>query len=224
MKRIFQRIFFPALLLILLLSIIALAYGISVEKKSMQPNIRLDPYFHAPQDREDVIVYFKEMPSSIEEFASSYGVTPIFVKDDIKMAAFETSPTRVPGVTSQKTKELIEQISKDPLVESVKVDTFMFTDKKSDIKAMPEVITPEDLDKNGTIYSHEKVIVGFWRFPPSLEDFAAKYGGRLVNLTEGDRNLLTAMFETDDMTGFINNVSKDPYVRYVEPNIVGHVC
>lgn len=216
-----------------MLSIIALAYGISVEKKSMQPisvekksmppNIRLDPYFHAPQDREDVIVYFKEMPSSIEEFASSYGVTPIFVKDDIKMAAFETSPTRVPGVTSQKTKELIEQISKDPLVESVKVDTFMFTDKKSDIKAMPEVITPEDLDKNGTIYSHE-VIVGFWRFPPSLEDFAAKYGGRLVNLTEGDLNLLTAMFETDDMTGFINNVSKDPYVRYVEPNIVGHVC
>lgn len=68
-----------------------------------------------PDYRESVVVYFKEMPASVDDFASSYNVTPIFVKEDIKMAAFETSPRKEPGVTSQKTKEFIEQVSNDPL-------------------------------------------------------------------------------------------------------------
>jgi len=61
-----------------------------------------------PVFRDVVIVYFNEMPTSLEKFASTYGVTQIFVKEDIKMAAFETEPIGRPGETSQRTLEFIE--------------------------------------------------------------------------------------------------------------------
>ncbi len=73
--------------------------------------------------KEVVIVYFKEMPKSIDEFAAAYDVTPIFVKEDIKMAAFETNPVKIGGVVSEKTTQAIEKISKDLIAESVKRDT-----------------------------------------------------------------------------------------------------
>lgn len=218
--------FFPILILLVLVLAIILANAIITERPGAAPGIvnyggrgsvsvSLPPYVYDTtytQYREDIIVYFKDMPSSIGEFASSYDVTPIFVKDDIKMAAFETSPAREPGVTSQKTKRIIEQISNNILVESVKEDGQMFINKKKEIKTAPEVITPEDLARNGTRYSCNIVVVGFWRYPPSLEDFAAKYGGKLVDLSDGERNLQVATFRTDDMSNFIGGALKDPYV------------
>lgn len=177
-----------------------------------------------PDFRESIIVYFKEMPGSMDKFASSYGVTPLFVKDDIRMAAFESSPQKEPGITSKSTKDSIEKISKDPIVESVKEDTSMFINKKSQIKAEANIVTPKDCDRNGTIYSQNKVVVGFWRFPASLDKFAEKYGGKLIDLTDGDLSLQKAVFETSNSTDFINKISNDPYIKYAYPDmVVGHV-
>jgi hypothetical protein len=53
--------------------------------------------------------------------------------------------------------------------------------------------------------------------PTSVDDFGVKYGGRLnKGGTEVNYDIKAATFVTDDVTGFINKVSKDPYVRYAE--------
>ena len=48
-----------------------------------------------PVFREVVIVYFKEMPVSLNKFASENGGKLVFVNEDIKMAAFETKSIAV---------------------------------------------------------------------------------------------------------------------------------
>lgn len=79
-----------------------------------------------PAFREVVIVYFKEMPVSIEEFASKYSGKLVFARQEIKMAAFETKQEKKPGVTSQQTLDFIDRVSKDPLVEQSFEDEFFF--------------------------------------------------------------------------------------------------
>lgn len=168
-----------------------------------------------PVFREDVIVYFKEMPASLEEFASRYGVKLIFVKQDIKLAAFETNPVGRPGEVSKATLDFINEVSKNPLVEEAFHDGFMFTRPDREYSSEPKLTYPEDMRDE---YVPNEVIVGFWRFPPSLEEFASKHGGKLKNFDDADNVLKSALFETNNITEFIKKVSTDPYVRYAEPN------
>ncbi len=172
-----------------------------------------------PVYREVVIVYFKEMPKSIDEFAAAYNVTPIFVKEDIKMAAFESNPRKVPGITSEKTESVIENISKDSLVEQVKRDTYMFTDKEREITTTPSVEYPEEYIQKGVEYVPNLVSVSFWRLPPtmSLEEFGAKYGGKLDNPTTSDLEFQSVWYETEDVKGFIDRASENPYVSNIQP-------
>lgn len=171
--------------------------------------------------REVVIVYFKEMPVSIEEFASKYGGKPVFVKQDIKMVAFETKPEKRPGVTSQQTLDFITRVSKDPLVEESFEDGFMFFNTKKNYSQKPLIQGPEYYNKLGLEYVPNKVRVGFWRFPPSLEEFASRYGGTLMNLSDAGRVLKSASFETSNISEFINEISTDPYVRYIVLEDIG---
>jgi serine protease len=175
-----------------------------------------------PVYREVVIVYFKEMPVSMDEFATAYDITPIFVKGDIRMAAFETDPVMIGGVVSEKTTRAIEKISKDPLVEAVKRDTYLFVDPKTEIKTMSSVKYPKDYEGND--YVPNQVTVGFWRLPPSIEEFGEKYGGKPINVTEAYLRLQTVIYETDDMDGFIDRASKDPYVSFIELNPYFHLA
>jgi serine protease len=169
-----------------------------------------------PVYRGTVIVYFKEMPDSIDEFATTYGVTTIFVKADIKMAAFETDPVAIGGVVNEKTTQAIEKISKDSRVEQVERDTYMFVDRANEINTTPIVRYPEDY--GGSDLVPDQVAVGFWRLPPSIEEFGAKYGGKPISLSETDMRLQAFVFETKDVKGFIDRASKDPYVSFVELN------
>lgn len=191
-----------------------------VSEASVEPTVKPDngkSNLKTPDLREDVVVYFKEMPSSLEEFASSYGVKLIFANADIKMAAFETNPILTPGETSVLTEEFIDKVSKDARVESAERDWVKFTDPSEKYTGQKVIVTPEDL--NGTGYAPDEVVVGFWRMPPSLEEFGAKYGGKLINSSVDDE-LKFATFNTSDMTGFINKVSSDPYVSSAEPNVI----
>ncbi len=168
-----------------------------------------------PVFREDVIIYFKEMPESLEEFASKYNVKLIFAKQDIKFAAFETNPVGRPGEVSNATLNFINEVSKNPLVEEAFHDGFMFTRQDSEYSSEPKLTYPENMKDE---YVPNQVIVGFWRFPPSLDEFASKHGGQLKNFGDADNVLKSALFETNNITEFIKNVSTDPYVRYAEPN------
>jgi serine protease len=194
------------------------------ELDDIEPEVREpDPYFN-PVFRDAVIVYFNEMPTSLGEFASEYGVTVIFVKEEIKMAAFETEPSSMPMETSQRTLDFVEEVSKDPCVEKAYEDGSMFVDPKKRYEPEPEIVYPEDFVKQGVEYVPNKVIVGFWRLPPSLEEFASKYDAKHKNFGEAYEVLLFAVFETDDVTEFIKRVSTDPYVRYAHPDPIGHIC
>ncbi len=170
---------------------------------------------------EVVIIYFMEMPVSIEGFASKYGGKPVFVKQEIKMAAFETKPEKRPGVTSQQTLDFVARVSKDPLVEKSFEDGFMFLDTKKNYSQKPLIQGPEYYNKLGLEYVPNKVRVGLWRFPPSLEEFASRYGGRLMNLSDADKVLMSASFETSNISEFIDKISTDPYVRYIVLEDIG---
>ena len=188
------------------------------ELEESKPEVREpDPRFH-PVFRDAVIVYFKEMPTSLEEFASKYGGTLIFAKEDIKFAAFETEPISMPGETSQHTLDFIEEVSKDPRVEKAREDGFMFVRPDKVYMPEPKIVYPEDFDKKGWGYIPNEVKVGFWRLPQSFEEFASKYGAKLKDFDEANEFLLFATFETDNVTGFIKKISTDPYVRHAEPN------
>lgn len=171
-----------------------------------------------PFFREDVIVYFKEMPASLEEFASNYGGKLIFAKQDIKMAAFETVPIGRPAQTSQRTLDFINEVSNDSSVEKAYRDEFEFIRPDEKYSPEPKLMYPEDMRDE---YVPNEVIVGFWRFPPSLEDFAYKYNGKLMNFDDANNVLLSAKFETSNITEFIKKISTNPYVRYAEPNGIG---
>ncbi len=168
-----------------------------------------------PAFREDVIVYFKEMPLSLEKFASKYGGKPIFIKQDIKMAAFETNPNGRTGEVSQRTLDFINETSKDTSVEKAYHDGFMFIKPEKMFSPEPQITYPEDFDIKGLAYAPKEVKVGFWRLPSSLEEFASKNGAKLVYVEDV---LLFAVFETDNTTEFFKNISTDPYVRHAEPN------
>lgn len=116
-------------------------------------------------DREDVIVYFKEMPSSLQDFASAHGVRLIFSKLDIKMAAFETMPVLQPGKESTVAQNFIANVSNDPRVESAEFDGFMFTNSTKNYTGQPTIITPEDMKKSNADYAPNEVTVGFWKMP-----------------------------------------------------------
>ena len=176
-----------------------------------------DRGFQMPIFRETVIVYFKEMPVPLEAFASRYGGKLIFAKPDIKLAAFETRAVGEPGKTGQKTLDFIDEVSKNSLVETAYRDGFIFTSPDKVYTIGPKITYPEDLIKQGGEYVPNEIIVGFWRMPPSLEEFATKYGVALKRVNEG---LLSATFDVDDVSEFIKIISTDPYVRYVEPNSV----
>ncbi|NQE44814.1 Halolysin [ANME-1 cluster archaeon GoMg2] len=178
-----------------------------------------DSYFN-PVFRDAVIIYFKKMPASQEEFASKYGVKLIFVKEDVKMAAFETEPSSMPMETSQRTLDFVEEVSRNSRVEKAYKDGFMFVRPNKAYTPEPMITYPEDFDKKGWEYIPKEAIVGFWRLPPSLEEFASRYGATLKSV---DVDLLSALFEIDDVTGFIKRISTDPYVSYIEPNGVGHI-
>ncbi len=169
-----------------------------------------------PESREVVIVYFKEMPPSVEGFASKYGGKPVFVKKEIKMAAFETKPEKRPGVTSQQTMDFIANVSKDQQVEQSFEDGYLFLNPKENYSKQPLIQGPEYYNKLGAAYHPNRVIVGFWRFPPSLEEFAIRYNGKLMNLSEADRFLKVASFETDNISEYIFRISSDPYVQFIE--------
>ena len=86
-------------------------------KKDITPSVVIPPKEPVgPTFRESVIVYFEEMPASLDEFTSQYGVKLIFLNAEIKMAAFETNPTGRPAQTSQVTLDFINEASKDSLV------------------------------------------------------------------------------------------------------------
>ncbi len=173
-----------------------------------------------PVFREAVIVYFKKTPVSLEDFASKYGGKLIFTKQDIKMAVFETNTIGRSGETSQRTLDFINEVSKDPLVEKAYKDGFMFTRADKVYLPQAEIIYPENYDQEGIKYVPNKVIVGFWRLPSSLVDFASKYN---ATLKSADDVLLFAAFETDNVSGFIKNVSTNPYIRYAHPDTIGSI-
>ncbi len=164
---------------------------------------------------EFIIVYFHEMPESTDEFVSAYNITPVFVKDEIRMAAFEVKCHLVLGVSDGKTGEAIEKLSNDSLVELVKRDTYMFACRGTDINTTPSVKYPEDY---GEGYVPNQVIVGFWRNPPYIDEFSVRYGGKPANVTKDDLRRQAMLYETEDMRDFIDRASKDPYVRYIELN------
>ncbi|KCZ70881.1 hypothetical protein ANME2D_02907 [Candidatus Methanoperedens nitroreducens] len=168
-----------------------------------------------PVFREAVVVYFREMPASLDEFASRYGGKLIFTKHDIKMAAFETNPISIPAQTSQQTLDFINRISTDSSVEKAYRDEFEFIRSDKEYSPEPRVMYPEDMRDE---YVPDQVIVGFWRFPPSLDEFASKHEGKLKNFDDANNVLKSALFETNNITEFIKKVSTDPYVRYAEPN------
>lgn len=170
-----------------------------------------------PVFREDVIVYFKEMPASLEEFASKYGGKLIFAKQDIKMAAFETVPIGRPAQTSQSTLDFINEVSKDSRVEKAYRDEFEFIRPDEKYSPEPKIMYPEDMKDE---YVPNKVIVGFWRRPPSLDDFASKHGGKLIYYEEV---LMFAGFDVSNISEFISKVSTDPYVRYAHPDGIGSI-
>lgn len=172
-----------------------------------------------PVFREDVIVYFKEMPD-MGAFASKYRGKIVFIKPDIKMAAFETNPTGRTEEVSQETLDFINEVSKDPRVEKAYHDGFMFTRPDKIYSPEPKITYPEDLEKQGVKreYILNKVLVGFWRFPPSLEEFASKHNGKLVGFDDANEALMYASFETNDVSGFIRSVSTDPYVSSASPD------
>ena len=184
-----------------------------------EPYPRFNPVF-----RDAVIVYFNKMPASLDEFASEYGVTVIFVKEGIKMAAFETEPSSMPMETSQRTLDFVEAVSKDSRVEKAYEDGFLFVSPNEVYAPEPEIEYPADFDKKGWEYIPNEVIVGFWRLPPSLEKFASEYGAKLKNFDNANEFLLFAVFETDDATEFIKRISTDPYIKHATPNGVGHIC
>ncbi|CAG0999421.1 serine protease [Methanosarcinales archaeon] len=167
-----------------------------------------------PVIREAVIVYFKEMPS-LEAFASKYDAKLIFAKQDIKLAAFETRPVGEPGKTSQRTLDFIDEVSKDPGVERVFKDEFMFLKPDKAYSLEPKVVFPADMEDK---YVANEVTAVFWRLPPSLEDFALKYG---VKIKDVEDVLMFAVFETDDITGFLKKVSADPYISSAHPRAIG---
>jgi serine protease len=175
-----------------------------IEPEMREPDPRFNPVF-----RDAVIVYFNEMPASLEEFASTYGGKLIFVKEDIKMAAFETEPSSMPMETSQRTLDFVEEVSKDPCVEKAYEDGFMFVDTKKLYEPEPVIEYPEDYDKKGYEYISNEAKVGFWRLPPSVEEFASWYGAELKDFDNANEFLLFALFETDDITEFIKRVSTD---------------
>lgn len=170
-----------------------------------------------PFIREDVIVYFKEMPASLEEFASSYGGKLIFAKQDIRLAAFETVPIGRTGQTSQSTLNFINEVSKDSRVEKAYRDEFEFIRPDREYSPEPELMYPEDMKDE---YVPNTVIVGFWRHPPSLEEFASRHGGKLIYYEEV---LMFAGFEVSNISEFISKVSTDPYVRYAHPDGIGSI-
>ncbi len=170
-----------------------------------------------PFFREDVIIYFKEMPESLDEFASRYDVKLIFAKQDIKLAAFETVPIGRPAQTSKRTLDFINEVSKDSRVEKAYKDEFEFIRPDEKYSPEPELMYPEDMKDE---YVPNKVIVGFWRRPPSLEDFASNHGGKLTYYEEV---LMFAGFEVSNISEFISKVSTDPYVRYAHPDGIGSI-
>lgn len=170
-----------------------------------------------PFFREDVIVYFKEMPASLEEFASKYGGKLIFAKQDIKMAAFETVPIGRPAQTSQRTLDFIKEVSNDSRVERAYRDEFEFIRPDEKYSPEPKIMYPEDMKDE---YVPNKVIVGFWRRPPSLDDFASKHGGKLIYYEEV---LMFAGFEVSNISEYISKVSTDPYVSSAHPDGIGSI-
>ena len=179
-------------------------------KKDITPSVVIPPKEPVgPAFRESVIVYFEEMPASLEDFASQYDVKLIFAHEEIKMAAFETNPTSRSAQTSQITLDFINEASKDSLVEKAYKDGFLFI--------RPGVYTPEPkiTYQEGGDYVPNEIIVGFWRMPPSLEDFAARYGATIDGVNNG---LLSVTFRTSNVSEFVKKISTDPYIRYVEPN------
>lgn len=167
------------------------------------------------------MVHFNEMPVSLDEYASEYGGKLIFVKDDINFAAFEMSPrVSTPLKASQRTQDFMNKTSGDARVEGARLDTFLFVNPNKTYTKEPLITYPADLVKlgikPGEITNH--MMVSFWVFPPSLEEFAQKHGGKLMNFSQANKNLICADFETDDIEGFLNSVSKDPYVRSARPD------
>lgn len=185
------------------------------------PDNKFQPVF----PREDVIVYFKEMPPSIKGFATKYQVTPIFVKPDIKMAAFETLAKGHPGRVSQRTLDIVSELSKDPLVEKTFRDEYRFISREAGYLVIdaetgyystePLIQGPEYYEKLGLEYIPNIVRVTFWRTPPSLEEFASKYGGKLMEQSDANKFFMSAVFETDNISEFISKISTDPYVEFV---------
>jgi serine protease len=172
----------------------------------------------APRDppyREVVIVYFAEMPPSLEGFGLKYGGKLIFAKEDIKMAAFETNSVATIGAINQQTLDFVGEVSRDPCIEKAFRDTFMFIRSDKEYSTRPKITYPQEYDEKGLEYTHNKVEVGFWRLPPSLEEFASKYGGRIVLFEE--ELLFVSVEEVSDVAEFIRKVSSDPYVSYAHP-------
>jgi serine protease len=172
-----------------------------------------------PPYREVVIVYFAEMPPSLEGFGLRYSGRLIFAKEDIKMAAFETNSVATIGEINQQTLGFVGEVSRDPCVEKAFRDTFMFIRSDKEYSTQPKITYPQEYDEKGLEYTHNKVEVGFWRLPPSLEEFASKYGGRIVLLEE--ELLFVSVEEVSDVAEFIGKVSSDPYVSYAHPPLHG---
>lgn len=168
-----------------------------------------------PEYRESVIVYFKQMPQSIKGFARKYGMATIFVKQDIKMVGFETMPEGKSGETSQRTLDIVSALSNDPLVEKAFRDEYRFINSKKNYSTGPIIQGPEYFENLGISYNHSIVRITFFRTPSSLEGFASRYGVKLMELTEGDKFFMSAGFETNNISDFINKISTDPYVEFV---------
>lgn len=168
-----------------------------------------------PEHRESVIVYFKQMPPSIKGFANKYRITPIFVKQDINMVGFETMPEKEIGRTSQRTQDIVSTLSNDPLVEKAFIDEYRFTNAKKNYSATASIQGPEFYESMGLAWRPHKVVVQFWRFPPSLEEFASKNGATVEELGEANKFFTYAVFNASNVSHFINKISIDPYVKFV---------
>jgi hypothetical protein len=83
----------------------------------------------------------------------------------------------------------------------------------------PAAIIPEDAKNTDSEYVPNLVTVGFWKLPPSVEEFGASYGGTLSNAGV-NYDINAATYITDNATSFIENVTRDPYVRYAEINSI----
>ena len=139
-----------------------------------------------------------------------------FVKSDIDMAVFRTNGISTPEMPSQITRDVINNMSNDPLVESVNNNSYLLAGKDL-TNGTPVIHGLEYFNQNGWKYIPNKVSITFWRLPPSIDEFGSTNGGTLDNWTNAESlSYQVAIYDADNVSDFIQRASSNPYVSNIE--------